>query len=69
MNKQFNYGTGHLSIGICLDIASGKTKGVITEEAAARVLYIMAARAKNCKRAAACIRHQHRIWAAVRHAH
>ena len=27
MNKEFNYGTGHLSIGICLDIASGKTKG------------------------------------------
>jgi len=37
MNKQFNYGTGHLSIGICLDIASGKTKGVIGAEAAGRI--------------------------------
>ena len=37
MNKEFNYGTGHLSIGICLDIASGKTKGVIADEAALRV--------------------------------
>jgi histidine ammonia-lyase len=37
MNKQFNYGTGHLSIGICLDIASDKTKGVIADEAASHV--------------------------------
>jgi len=37
MNEEFNYGTGHLSIGICLDIASGKTKGVIADEAAAHV--------------------------------
>jgi histidine ammonia-lyase len=37
MNKEFNYGTGHLSIGICLDITYGKTKGVIADEAATRV--------------------------------
>lgn len=37
MSKQFNYGTEHLSIGICLDIAAGKTKGVIGADAAARV--------------------------------
>jgi histidine ammonia-lyase len=35
MDKQFNYGSGHLSIGICLDIALGKTTGVIAGEAAA----------------------------------
>ncbi|MGY4535660.1 histidine ammonia-lyase [Mucilaginibacter sp. UYNi724] len=34
---QFNYGTGHLTIGVCLDIASGKTKGIIDGEAAARI--------------------------------
>jgi histidine ammonia-lyase len=37
MNKQFNYGTGHLTIGICLDIASGKTKGIIDNEAAGHI--------------------------------
>ena len=37
MSDQFNYGTGHLTIGICLDIAAGKTKGVIGGEAANRV--------------------------------
>jgi histidine ammonia-lyase len=37
MNSQFNYGTDHLTIGICLDIASGKTKGIIDAEAAARI--------------------------------
>lgn len=37
MAKEFNYGTEHLSIGICLDIASGKVKGVIGDEAAARI--------------------------------
>jgi len=37
MNSQFNYGTDHLTIGICLDIAAGKTKGVIGNEAAARI--------------------------------
>jgi histidine ammonia-lyase len=29
MGKTFNYGTAHLSIGTCLDIAAGKVKGVI----------------------------------------
>jgi len=37
MNSQFNYGTDHLSIGICLDIASGKSKGLISAEAAGRI--------------------------------
>jgi len=37
MSKLFNYGTSHLTIGICLDIAAGKTKGVIGDEAAALV--------------------------------
>lgn len=37
MSKQFNYGTDDLSIGICLDIAAGKTKGIIGTDAAARV--------------------------------
>jgi len=37
MSKQFNYGTEHLSIGICMDIAAGKTKGVIGTDAAAKV--------------------------------
>jgi histidine ammonia-lyase len=35
--KSFNYGTGHLTIGICLDIAAGKVRGVVNEEAAARI--------------------------------
>jgi histidine ammonia-lyase len=35
--SRFNYGSDHLTIGICLDIASGKTKGVIAGEAAARI--------------------------------
>ena len=35
--NNFNYGTGHLSIGICLDIASGKVKGVIDKAAALRI--------------------------------
>ncbi|SDF63548.1 histidine ammonia-lyase [Mucilaginibacter pineti] len=29
----FNYGTDHLTIGICLDIAAGKTKGIINANA------------------------------------
>jgi len=29
MNKLFNYGVDHLSVGICLDIANGKTRGLI----------------------------------------
>ncbi|WP_183567907.1 histidine ammonia-lyase [Mucilaginibacter sp. SP1R1] len=33
MNNTFNYGTDHLTIGICLDISAGKTKGVINTEA------------------------------------
>ncbi|MDN3551434.1 histidine ammonia-lyase [Mucilaginibacter aquaedulcis] len=33
MNSVFNYGTDHLTIGICLDIAAGKTKGIINKEA------------------------------------
>jgi len=34
MTNIFNYGTDHLTIGTCLDIAAGKTKGVINNEAA-----------------------------------
>lgn len=37
MDKTFNYGTGHLSIGTCLDIASGKVKGVIGMAAQANI--------------------------------
>ena len=37
MSKTFNYGTDHLSIGICLDIASGKVKGVIDEVAKKKI--------------------------------
>lgn len=37
MSKQFNYAANHLTIGICLDIAAGKTKGVINAVTAARV--------------------------------
>ena len=37
MDKTFNYGTGHLSIGTCLDIASGKIKGVIGTAAKANI--------------------------------
>jgi histidine ammonia-lyase len=33
MSSIFNYGTDHLTIGICLDIAAGKTKGIINAEA------------------------------------
>jgi histidine ammonia-lyase len=33
MNSIFNYGTDHLTIGICLDIAAGKTKGIINAHA------------------------------------
>ncbi len=38
MSKTFNYGTGHLSIGVCLDIASGKVKGIIADDARARII-------------------------------
>jgi len=34
MTNIFNYGTDHLTIGICLDIAGGKTRGIINKEAA-----------------------------------
>jgi histidine ammonia-lyase len=37
MKKEFNYADEHLTIGICLDIAAGKTKGVINPATAARV--------------------------------
>src|SRR6201996_1244006 len=37
MEKSFNYGTGHLTIGTCLDIASGKVKGVIGPAAHANI--------------------------------
>jgi histidine ammonia-lyase len=33
MINAFHYGTQHLTIGICLDIAAGKTKGIIGSEA------------------------------------
>jgi histidine ammonia-lyase len=33
----FNYGIDHLTIGICLDIASGKAKGIINPVATARI--------------------------------
>lgn len=34
MTNIFNYGSDHLTIGICLDIAAGKTRGIINKEAA-----------------------------------
>src|ERR1700710_2518370 len=37
MEKSFNYGTGHLTIGTCLDIAAGKVKGVIGTAAKANI--------------------------------
>jgi histidine ammonia-lyase len=37
MGSVFNYGGSHLTIGICLDIANGKTRGVIDSEAAGKV--------------------------------
>jgi histidine ammonia-lyase len=37
MDRTFNYGTSRLSIGICLDIAAGKIKGVITATARANI--------------------------------
>ncbi len=38
MSNTFNYGSSHLSIGVCLDIAKGKTRGVIDSATTARVL-------------------------------
>ncbi|MBS1529694.1 MAG: histidine ammonia-lyase [Bacteroidetes bacterium] len=37
MSKTFDYGTGHLSIGVCLDIASGKVKGIIGDDAKQKI--------------------------------
>src|ERR1035437_1506521 len=38
MSSIFNYGSSHLTIGICLDIAKGKTKGILDSTATGRVL-------------------------------
>ena len=38
MSKLFNYGSGDLTTGICLDIASGKVRGIIDETATKKVL-------------------------------
>jgi histidine ammonia-lyase len=35
--KKFNYGIDHLTIGTCLDIAAGKVRGVINDEATALI--------------------------------
>ena len=37
MSNTFNYGSSHLSIGICLDIAAGKTQGVIDDGALQKI--------------------------------
>ncbi|MDB5139548.1 MAG: histidine ammonia-lyase [Mucilaginibacter sp.] len=37
MSKVFNYGSSHLTIGICLDIAQGEIKGAIDSTTAQRV--------------------------------
>ena len=37
MSKTFNYGTDHLSIGICLDIASDKVNGIIGDQAKKKI--------------------------------
>ena len=37
MDNLFNYGSNHLTIGICLDIAHGKTKGIINADALNRI--------------------------------
>lgn len=38
MSNLFNYGSSHLTIGTCLDIASGKVQGVIDSEAAEKIV-------------------------------
>jgi histidine ammonia-lyase len=38
MSNTFHYGSSHLTIGICLDIAKGKTRGIIDHEASERVI-------------------------------
>ena len=37
MNSTFTYGSGHLTAGICLDIASGRTTGIIDSTATEKV--------------------------------
>jgi len=37
MNSPFNYGADRLTVGICLDIANGKRKGIIGADAAKRI--------------------------------
>ncbi|MGZ3871825.1 MAG: histidine ammonia-lyase [Mucilaginibacter sp.] len=37
MTKLFNYGSDHLTIGICLDIAGGKIQGVINNDTAEKI--------------------------------
>ena len=37
MSKVFHYGSGHLTTGICLDIAAGKVRGIINSAAEQRV--------------------------------
>jgi histidine ammonia-lyase len=37
MSSVFNYGSDHLTIGTCLDIAGGKVQGVIDSEAAEKI--------------------------------
>jgi histidine ammonia-lyase len=37
MNQTFNYGSGHLTSGIALSIANGKTKGALSADAVSRV--------------------------------
>jgi len=38
MSKEFHYGSGHLTAGICLDIAAGNVRGVINTEITERIL-------------------------------
>ncbi len=38
MHNTFSYGTGHLTSGICLAIATGTTKGIIEQEAASNII-------------------------------
>lgn len=37
MSTEFQYGKGHLTVGIALNIASGKQRGVLTNDAIARI--------------------------------
>ena len=38
MSKEFHYGSGHLTTGICLEIASGNIRGTINSDVTGRVL-------------------------------